>query len=105
MLKIDIDLYDVKTWKDKWNVIYNILKTLRFRAKYYITKHGIHIRIEDLPSSIDLRYYFGDDWRRIEMDIERMRMLIPYDYLFEEKNNFREIEVDVWGLIDYVLRY
>ena len=103
MIKIDIDLYDIKTWNDKWNIIYNILKTLPFKARYFITKHGIHIRIFDLPSNIDLRHYFGDDYLRILMDEERIRKNIPHDYLFEEKNNFREIEVDIWEVIEYVL--
>ena len=103
MLKIDIDFNEIKTWNDKWNIIYNVLKTLRFKSKYYLTKKGVHIRIFDLPSDINLRYYFGDDYLRILMDEERMRKMIPYDYLFNEKNNFIEIEVDVWEVIDYVL--
>jgi len=103
VIKIDIDFNEMKTWNDKWNIIYNILKTLPFKAKYYLTKHGIHIRIENLPSSLDLRHYFGDDYLRILMDEERIRKNIPHDYLFNEKNNFREIEVDIWEVIDYVL--
>ena len=103
MIKIDIDFDDIKTYDDKWNIIYNILKTLPFKAKYYLTKKGVHIRIENLPSSLDLRHYFGDDYLRILMDEERIRKNIPHDYLFNEKNNFREIESDIWSVIDYVL--
>jgi len=103
MIKIDIDFNEMKNWNDKWNIIYNILKTLPFKAKYFITKHGIHIRIENLPSTLDLRHYFGDDYLRILMDEERIRKNIPHDYLFNEKNNFREIEVGIWEVIDYVL--
>jgi tRNA(Ile)-lysidine synthase TilS/MesJ len=100
-LKIDIDFNEDNTW----NIKYKILKTLPYKdAQYYLTKHGIHIIIPSLPNDFNLRHYFGDDIRRIILDIQRQKYNLHNNVLFDFKNGHYAEETTIWEAIKNVRR-
>lgn len=67
VLCIDIDNVD-----DWYSVCRALYQYSMFRREVYATKGGgLHVYIPDLPPTTELRCIFGDDPRRIEMDMLR----------------------------------
>ncbi len=96
---LDLDL----DTKNKWEIVYTLLKTLPYNAEYYISKHGIHVNIPSLPSLLELRMYFGDDPMRVWMDEQRLRDGLNIDVIFDINNGFKHEKTTMWGAVDHVL--
>jgi len=89
-LTLDWDSIKEDEFKSRINNLKAIFPNNRIVARkssngnYHVIIYGTNF---DFPLSIKFRRIYGDDSRRIELDIENHKRGIPTNVLFSQKNN------------------
>lgn len=100
-LTIDIDLFEIEAWRAK----YLVMKHLGCNVEFHLTKHGIHIINHDLPDDFNLRLLYGDDIKRVWMDMQRAKHNLPTGVLFDYKNGYKvTVTKDIMEVFDWIVK-
>ena len=103
-LTLDYDYINEKRLEKKINLLRVLFPGRRIYKRTSASGNGYHVKVhgvcKSMRENLHLRYWLGDDYKRICMDAERVQIGFCSNVLFTKKSTFGEVtKATKWKLM------